>query len=327
MSDSKNKTSLIESIAQYTIWAMLCLSIIPVSALPSSWQYQIMVILVLAFVISDLLFERTKKVIDPAFFRYFMVLVTYFSIVLLILNTGGIQSDYFFLLYVLAFISSFTISLAGVVILINCLLLSLGIDTIVVDYDFENVDLMALALKIVSLIALSPLVLYLVSRYNEVESRSQNFDQTQQLLKLHEASGQILLNVISAGVMMIDKNFSITFMSLNAERQFSLKTTEVQGKNIFSVFHFFNKQFEEGNHLELEIKETLLQDKEKISFQCNMKNLLNQKEYDMLINGQPLLDDSGDMVSAMIIFEDREKRENMRQMYNRMQEITIDNSQ
>lgn len=321
-SQKQRKTTLVEQIASYTIWLMLCLFVIPLSALNTTLQYQVVILLVAVFVLADLLFQRTKQIVGKEVFQYFMVLVAYFAIILLVLSTGGVGSDYFFLLYVLVLIASFSISLVGELIVAMAMLLSIGLQMATGGGSTDDADIVALVIKLLSLVSLSPLVLYLVTRYNEVQQQSDDFAQTKQLLKLHEASGQILINVISAGVLIADRDFRITFLSVNGERQFQLQNNDVMGKLLFEILQFSRPGYEEGDHLALEMQHALQHNHEKISMQCTVTNNINQQSYDLLINAQPLLDSRGEMISAMFIFEDREKRESLRQMYNRAELMT-----
>ncbi|OIP97957.1 hypothetical protein AUK40_02220 [Candidatus Wirthbacteria bacterium CG2_30_54_11] len=278
----------------------LCFGVVlPASTLPVTWQHHLVIACVATFTLLNLFTRIQSDRINSRVHGLANIWLLNAICILGATSTGGIDSPFFFLLFVLIVVSSFSLEVPALVVQSVVLLGTFAY----LGFNSENPDLAKILIQLLSLFSFTPLLMLLSSRFRREEKNSDKTTLLEQLLKTYEEEDQTLLDTITAGVCIVDHELRIEDLSLSAAQMIGISPAEAHGKllaDTFTIAHHDHPEIPVGQGILLS---ALYQRKTITDVHCQILSSF-RPEFSARLHVAPILGEADHVVGLLIVFED-----------------------
>lgn len=207
------------------------LSVFGLRLLPAVGQSYFVMGLVALFIGYEMLQRRETETLLGETFLLETVGVLFVVTMMVVLMTGGLDSDLFFFLYALQVVVSLLLRPRH-----EWLVLAIMLGILVVESGparllaMTTLDSLILFLKLLSLVIFSPLVLWFAARYRQNEQHEAEFEVVEAMMRTYELEDDFLAQTVSAGVFVLDAVGKVVEVNEAALRMLETTKRKITGK-------------------------------------------------------------------------------------------------
>ncbi len=298
---NRSRPTISTGIVRIVRYILIFGIVLPASTLPVTWQHSLIIVCTATFTLLNLFSRLQDRKENSSVHALTNIGLLNAICVLGATSTGGIGSEFFFLLYVLIVVSSFTLEVPALVV--QCLVMA-GIFSIQ-GFSAQSHDLADIVIKVLSLLSFTPLLILLSSRFRKEEQSEERSTLLQQLLKTYEEEDQTILDTITAGVCILDHELRVEDLSESASRMLGLDLETTRGKQfseIATIGHREHPDIEIGKALLLS---TLYERQTTTKQFCQLKSTAG-RPFAIRLHVAPILGEADHVVGILLVFEDAE---------------------